>query len=294
MKDSGIFKRLLRAVLIRRNPGKIMCSLWNRTRHEIPLALLSLLILPGFFNSSLAASPATVYVQPQGKIEGFLSRDNLPDSVGLLAAPPASGSAGYAADEEAYRVARELRGTPRWDQAVEDANITFPEAAGAFSCAIDAPVTEKETPHLYKLLERTKSDAFRAAAKAKKHYRRLRPFIVNEESTCTPADETRFRKSGSYPSAHAATGWVWALILAEIDPDRADAILARGLSFGQSRVICGAHWQSDVVAGQIIGAGVVARLHADPIFRTELAAATAELASARARNLKHARDCTAR
>ena len=44
-------------------------------------------------------------------------------------------------------------------------------------------------------------------------------------------------------------GWAWALILSELAPDRADAILARGLAYGESRAVCGVHYASDVEAG---------------------------------------------
>ena len=80
-------------------------------------------------------------------------------------------------------------------------------------------------------------------------------------------------KDGSYPSGHASLGWAWGLILAEMAPERANALVARGQAFGQSRVICGVHWQSDVTQGRIIGAATVARLHADPVFRAQVDAA---------------------
>ena len=99
--------------------------------------------------------------------------------------------------------------------------------------------------------------------------------------------------NGSYPSGHSSLGWAWALILSEIDPEHANAILARGRAFGESRVICGVHWQSDVEEGRFMGASAVARLHADPAFRADLEAARAELAGIRAKNLKPTRDCRA-
>jgi acid phosphatase (class A) len=255
--------------------------------------MICLLFIAGFADLSPAASSATALDHRKDRSAGFLSLTSQLDSIDLLPAPPAGGTAAYAADEEAFRVTRGLRGTPRWALAVEDADLDFPAAAETFSCAIGVQVSEKETPHLYNLLLRTKTDAYRATGAAKKFYHRLRPFVVNDGSTCTPADEPRLRKSGSYPSAHSTTGWTWALILAEIAPERADAILKRGLSFGRSRVICGAHWQSDVTAGRIIGAAVVARLHADPVFRAELAAARVEVEAARAKRLKSARNCAA-
>ena len=108
---------------------------------------------------------------------------------------------------------------------------------------------------------------------------------------CTPEERKSLLESGSYPSGHAAAGWAWALILAEIAPERLDAILARGLAFGESRVVCNVHWESDVAAGRILGAGVVARLHADAGFRQDLEAAREEVAAARAKGLKPRRDC---
>ncbi len=106
-------------------------------------------------------------------------------------------------------------------------------------------------------------------------------------------DEEGLRKDGSYPSGHTAIGWAWALILSEIAPEHADAILARGRAYGESRVICNVHWHSDVVEGRFVGAAAVARLHADPAFRADLEAAKAEFAAVRIRGLKPTRDCQA-
>jgi hypothetical protein len=152
---------------------------------------------------------------------------------------------------------------------------------------------EHDTPHLYMLLRRTLADAGLSTYTAKNHYQRMRPFMVNKEPTCTPEEEGHLKKDGSYPSGHTAIGWTWALILAEIAPERADAILARGRAFGESRVVCNVHWPSDVVEGRFMGAAAVARLHADTAFRAELEAAKAEYTSARARGLKPTRNCQA-
>lgn len=228
-----------------------------------------------------------------GKAKGYLAPTDLPDSVSLLAPPPAPGSAAVAADEEAYRLTRALRGTPRWALAARDAELDFPEAAGTFSCALGAPITEKDSPRLYRLLFRVKADAARATGKAKGHYVRVRPFVAYKEASCTPDFDAMMAFSGSYPSAHAAIGWAWALVLAEIAPERQDALLARGREFGQSRVVCGVHWQSDVEAGRLVASGVVARLHADPAFRGDIEAARAELSGLRAGKLKPLLDCKA-
>jgi acid phosphatase (class A) len=228
-----------------------------------------------------------------GILAGYLQSEVLPNSLALIPPPPATGSAALALDEEVSRKSLALRGTPRWELAAKDAELMFPEAAGTFSCALGVPITEQDTPHLYMLLRRTLADAGLSTYTAKNQYQRKRPFMVNKESTCTPDEEAHLMKDGSYPSGHTAIGWAWALILSEIAPERADAILARGRAFGESRNICNVHWHSDVVEGRFMGAVAVARLHADPAFRTELETARAELEAVRAKGLKPTRDCQA-
>jgi acid phosphatase (class A) len=237
--------------------------------------------------------PAAVPEIRPGILAGYLTPETLPNSLVLLPPPPAADSAALANDREVSRRGLALRGTPRWALATEDANLMFPQAAGTFSCALGVPITEKDTPHLYMLLRRTLADAGLSTYSAKKQYQRKRPFTVNNEPICTPADIEFLIKDGSYPSGHTAIGWAWALILSEIDPERADAVLARGRAFGESRVICNVHWHSDVVEGRFMGAAAVARLHADPEFQAELKAAKAEIESLRSKGLKPSRDCHA-
>ena len=65
-------------------------------------------------------------------------------------------------------------------------------------------------------------------------------------------------------------------MLAEINPDRQNEILKRGFEMGQSRIICGYHWQSDVDAARVVASAVVARLHANEEFQKYVAAAKKE------------------
>lgn len=259
---------------------------------------LSVLVAAG---AALAVSACTSPVKPPesvpeiapGFLKGYLRVELLPDSRVLLPPPPAAGDAAFASDEEAYRSRRALRGSPRWGLAIQDADLKFPDVTGTFSCAVNGPLTPEATPRLYQLLRRSATDAGRAMNAAKDHYKRPRPFMQYDETSCTPQGEPALRRNGSYPSGHTAIGWAWALILAEVAPDRADTILGRGYAFGQSRVVCGVHWQSDVDAARVVSAGVVARLHADPLFAADLAAGKEEFAAARANGLQPTRDCAA-
>ncbi len=227
-----------------------------------------------------------------GYIAGYLQPDQLPDIATILPPPPAEGSAAYAADQELYRAAAKLQGSTRWKLAADDADLTFPNAAQVFSCTLGMEISPQATPHLNMLLRRVRMDASRANDKPKDLYKRQRPFMVTHDPTCTPTEEPKL-KPDSYPSGHASIGWAWALTLAEVFPERDEAILARGYAFGLSRTVCRVHWKSDVEAGRIVGAATVARLHADPVYVAQVAEAKKEVAAARAAGAKSPRDCKA-
>jgi acid phosphatase (class A) len=264
------------------------------TRNSLAsLAFTSFLMLAAALAGCASTRPAPVAELRPGLLQGYLPREALINSLALLPPPPAAGSAAFALDEDVARRSVALRGTPRFELARLDAELAFPAAAGAYSCAVGVDITDETTPYLYQLLRRTLTDAGLATYSAKDHYHRVRPFVVSKGTICTPAEQAFLEKDGSYPSGHTAVGWAWALVLSEIAPDRADAILARGIAFGESRNVCNVHWHSDVVQGRTIGAGVVARLHAEPSFRADRDAARVELAAARARGVKPSRDCAA-
>ena len=224
---------------------------------------------------------------------GYLPRTALPDSLTLLPPPPAQGSAALQRDEEARRSVAPLRDTPRWARASSDAVLSPQQAAANFSCAAGIPIGQEATPRLYALMARMMIDVGLSTYGAKNRYQRARPFVVHNGPTCTSGDEAMLRNDGSYPSGHSAVGWGWALVLAEVNPERADALLRRGRDFGQSRLICNVHWQSDIDAGRVIAAATVARLHADPVFRADVDAARAEVAAARQSGAASRNDCGA-
>lgn len=228
-----------------------------------------------------------------GYLKGYLPTADMPDSLQLVGAPPAAGSAAFALDEEVHRQMKALRNGPRGVLATQDAELRFPAAAEAFACTLGVAISQEATPHLTTLLRRSLSDAGGSTYGAKNKYQRTRPFVHYKEGSCTPASESRLAKDGSYPSGHSALGYAWGLILAEVAPERANALVARGQAFGDSRLVCGVHWQSDVVAGRAIGAAAVSRLHANPVFTAQLALARAEVARQREKGAMPARDCAA-
>jgi acid phosphatase (class A) len=228
-----------------------------------------------------------------GVLQGYLPMKTPLQSVVFVPAAPQEGSARQQLDDAVSAYAVTLRDTPRWEMAQHDSHLSFPAAADTFSCALDIPISETETPALYMLLRRTLSDMGLASYSAKNAYSRPRPFMINDEPICTSDKEENLRGDGSYPSGHTSIGWGWALMLAELAPDRAEAVLARGRAYGESRIVCNVHWYSDVVAGRMVGAAAVATLHANTEFLQAMAAAREDIASARKRGLTAARDCAA-
>ncbi|WP_259745271.1 phosphatase PAP2 family protein [Pseudomonas protegens] len=186
-----------------------------------------------------------------------------------------------------------LRGSKRWELAISDANLKFPAAAETFSCALNAPISEQQTPALYRVLRRTLTDAGMATYSAKTHHMRTRPFVYNQQPSCTPEDEAKLAADGSYPSGHSAIGWAWALLLSELAPEYGNALWARGRAYSESRMVCNVHWYSDIREGREIGATTVARLHADPTFQADFAVARQELLAVRAKGLSASGDCAA-
>ena len=68
-----------------------------------------------------------------------------------------------------------------------------------------------------------------------------------------------------------------ALVLAELFPEKAEEILKVGYEYGESRVIVGYHYQSDVDAARIAAAAALAVVHANPEFQNDMERARQEL-----------------
>ncbi|MDR1660350.1 MAG: phosphatase PAP2 family protein [Desulfovibrio sp.] len=236
------------------------------------------LFLPVFFLLVASLSVAT----GADRAPNLLNPGTVPNSLAFLPEPPAEGSIDFKRDQDTYLETRKLAGTGKWEQAAFDADrrANWPDF---FRDAFGMSITREKTPFTYDLLSKAFPDFNAAAAPAKNHYNRTRPYRYYNSpgSTCLPKDEERLSNNGSYPSGHSGYGWGMALILAEISPERQDAIMKRGYEFGYSRVVCGYHWVSDVDAGRLVAAAVVAQMHNNSVFTDLLAKAKAEIREAR-------------
>ena len=191
----------------------------------------------------------------------------MPNAVHFLPPPPDTASAAFQYDRAQYRWGKEQRKDPvRLAIAVGDAIWSVDNICKIYSGVLGIDISQENTPAIYRMLTLGLLTTDQAGKLPKNHYMRTRPYVFFNEPTIYPSDEKWLRTNGSYPSGHTILGWSAALLLTEVAPDKADTILARGYMYGQSRVIAGYHWQSDVDAARLVASAAVARLHADKRF----------------------------
>jgi acid phosphatase (class A) len=68
-------------------------------------------------------------------------------------------------------------------------------------------------------------------------------------------------------------------VLAELFPEKREAILTIGRDIGWDRVLIGKHFPTDVYAGRVLGQAIVRELRANAAFEHDLANAKAEIAA---------------
>ncbi len=248
----------------------------NFTALRAGVSALLLAVATSFSFAQTVAPAKTVKDHRTNPDVFFLQEGDVANSYLLLPPPPDGASITFLNDQARYTWGKTMRNTPRGDQAAADARVEGNGVPEAFSEAFGVEINE-ETPEILKLVVGMREDAGDLGTRdAKNYYNRIRPFCFYDEETCNPEQQEELSTNGSYPSGHTSIGWATALVLAEINPERQNEILKRGYEMGESRVICGYHFQSDVDAGRITGAVTVARLHADPGFQAQLEKAKKE------------------
>ena len=219
------------------------------------------------------------------RAKGYLDPGEF-DVTHVLEPAPRPGDPRYDADRKIFRATRALAGSPRWVLATADVETGAPAMLRDFSCAAGVALTPDNAPKLVALVQRAGADTGAQTAHAKDVYQRLRPFQIDRGPICQPQSELFDQKVGrisyDYPSGHTTWGWTWALILAGLAPDRAQAILERGRVYGDSRFICGAHNESAVEGGFLSASATMAVVATKPAYQSDRAAAKAELDALRA------------
>ena len=212
--------------------------------------------------------------------EPYLYAEDLPDPTKYLPDPPVEGTALYDYDVTTYNDSKYLRDTSRGETAVKDADSSLENIIKTFSSAFGKSISASNTPEIYELLSSMYPIASEAIFDSKAHYNRVRPYVLFGEHTGYPADEDALRDSGAYPSGHSFFGWIIAMALSEVNPAQLTQLMKRAYEYGQSRVILGYHWQTDVTAGRLVAGAVFARLHGSRDFIDQMERAIDEFKNA--------------
>ena len=204
----------------------------------------------------------------------FVSPEQL-NAASILLNPPAENSNQIKAEiAELHRI-QEVRSFTQVlhaqkDDAEEDIFI-FKDVVGEKFNRENLPMTALLSDHVH-------NDEGFIRNPAKAVFRRPRPYHFDE--TIKPVCRvTNNRMDYAYPRCHGTTGYLEGLVLTLIIPEKRDAILARADDYARSRVVCGVHYQSDVVASKYVAYAMMGIMMNSPRFKQELTAAKSETRS---------------
>lgn len=209
-------------------------------------------------------------------VEPFYNSDKAPHIEYVIPAPPSLGDPLFFNDWNQYLWGKSIRETPRGTQAVEDAYICADYFMKRFGEVMGMKLSAETHPKLNLLLLRAHRTEQIAGWSAKTHFARVRPYQQFKEPTGLPSHESPTDFT-SYPSGHTHASWLAGMILTSLDPEHTEQIMKVAYELGQSRVILGYHYQSDVDAGRIAGSITFARLCSEKEFMKLLEEARAEM-----------------
>ncbi len=245
-----------------------------------------------------ASAPTTAAVpKPPGGPHYLLASQV--DLIGLLPPPPAPDSPAQQADLRAVLEAqRAARADGTLAHAVADAEAN----CARFSDVLGDALTSKSDPRLLAFLNQAAREGASITGAAKQYWKRTRPYAYSGEverlgdmspdwkavpqmdsgghtmaATEKAANELA---QSSYPSGHATFGTVCAILLADMVPEQRAALFARGRDYAHSRLVLGAHFPTDLAAGQIAGTLAAQLLLQNAKFRGDLAEARVNLRAA--------------
>jgi len=214
----------------------------------------------------------------QSKYVPYIPEDSLPDIVQCIPAPPENPSPAFDYDIIRYVWGKQQRKDPvRLEMARRDAIWDMDTTLVIMSEPFGLEISAEKTPAIYEALTRGITTIEIIRFKPKAHYFRQRPYAYFGEPSILPEDDEWLATEGSYPSGHTIRAWACALVMAEINPDAAEAIFARAWAYGESRVISGCHWQSDVDASRPVASIGYSYLQTSAEYRAAIVLARKEL-----------------
>jgi acid phosphatase (class A) len=203
--------------------------------------------------------------------ENYLAPGQI-DGIALLTPPPVADSPEQAADLAMSRSVINARSAADEARAMKSAKLTLFN----FTPAIGEFFQPGKFPKLEQFYSDLKPELRATINVPKDHWKRLRPYQLDKTLSIGKPES-----SFSYPSGHSTTGTVQSLLLAELFPEKREAILEIGRNIGWDRVVIGKHFLTDVRAGRVFGQAIFRELMKSPAFQRDLAELKDEVQSSR-------------
>src|ERR1035438_7511242 len=170
------------------------------------------------------------------RVAQYLTQAEL-DPSRLLPPPPQDGSAAQQREMAEVKRLVETRTAEQFAHAKWDAEHEDPSA---FAAALGSDFDLKKLPATAKLLAAVMNDQAVAAGAAKEYFHRKFPVAAADPQPTAFADwscDAVARKPGdrplrSYPSGHTTMRYTLGVVLANLMPEKSQAILARATEYG--------------------------------------------------------------
>jgi acid phosphatase (class A) len=223
----------------------------------MPLRFFAVLFL--LFSGSTPSHAAAFYISEQQV-----------DLAKLLAPPPQAQSDRQKQDLVDVLEAQRLRTPAQAEHAVGDNDLSVFRIAGE---VLGPNFAAERLPKTSAFFNHLMGDARTIFLATKDVWNRPRPFAVSTDVKAIGEQP----KSRSYPSGHAIRGYLAAIILANILPEKRAELFARGRDYGRSRVVAGVHFPSDIEAGRFAATALAVGFTQSPAFMKDLMEVKAEL-----------------
>jgi acid phosphatase (class A) len=184
--------------------------------------------------------------------------------------PPKEGSLAASADLETVLRVQSMRTEEQiaWAKTVDKNSLYM------YQSVLGDWFTKEKTPITVALIRLVEQDSNGLSLRMKALYKRPRPSTVS--SQVEPCVTVPF--SGSYPSGHSFQAYARAAVLAEIFPDKRDALFLRAHEIAWGRIIAGVHFPTDIEGGRLFAEALVKEILKNPKFVEEINKARLEVA----------------
>lgn len=173
----------------------------------------------------------------------------------LIGDPPSPGSP---RDQNEQAILLWLQRT-RTPEMVSGAWLPLEKSLGYFNRAVGGDLRSR-APNIHAAVIQFLKPIEDVKDVLKDRWNRKRPSqAIAQIRPCLPAEV-----NSGYPSGHTIWYSAAGRLLADLFPERADRLITAGQSVAYTRVTCGMHYPSDVLAGQVVAEESVRAVLASP------------------------------